>query len=166
MEYCIFNLPEQDNNLAELNESYPTPLDVATFNGSDDYAGIYAADWSQNHRDFFMSFELNNGVVEFNLDKAKEYAKNLLYAFFSANAPQDNDLPEFLLLIQAFLPAEDRHSDFQAKFDSLKTYFDTIEQQINQIYAATNVDELRAAFDPTAYEGLELPEDNALFASN
>jgi len=160
MEYCIYNLPIQQHILAELNEAYPTPLDVATFNESDDYAGIFEADWSQNHRDFYMAFELNNGVVEFNLDKAKDISRDMLYTYFSLNAPEDPlNLPEFLLLIQAYLNPEDRDPDFQARFDTLKTYFDEIELQVNQIYAATNVDELRAAFDPTVYEGVEIPDD-------
>jgi hypothetical protein len=139
----ICNL-EPSQTAEQIAESYGVtdPSLYAEFDETDFDAGCYK---------FASAFTLTNGVVEFDLTKAKQIAESIVNAQSNEAAKKTLEgLSYDVYIAQSALPAEQRIAKYQAAIDANNAIALETEQREQAIYSATTIDEVNAIVYPPA----------------
>jgi hypothetical protein len=116
-----------------------------------DYAEFDSADFDPACYNFPFSFTLSNGVVGFDLDKAKQFAELTVNSQSNAAAKKTLEgLSYDVYMAQCALPAEQRIVKYQAAIDANNAIALETEQREQAIYAATTIEEVNAIIYPVA----------------
>jgi hypothetical protein len=95
------------------------------------------------------AFSLENGVVSFNLDKAKQIADSIVNAQSNEAAKATlAGLSYDVYIAQSSLPAGERIAKYQAAIDANNAIALETEQREQAIYAATTIEEVNAIVFP------------------
>jgi hypothetical protein len=115
------------------------------------YAEFADTDFDSACYNYSGAFTLANGVVGFDLDKAKQLAENIVNTQSNEAAKATlAGLSYDVYIAQASLPAEQRIVKYQAAIDANNAIALETEQREQAIYAATTIEEVNAIVYPPA----------------
>ena len=130
-----------------------TAAEVAAGSGVTDpalYQGFAESDFDSACYSFPGAFTLVNGVVGFDLDKAKQIAESIVNAQSNEAAKATlSGLSYDVYIAQSSLPAEQRIAKYQAAIDANNANALETEQREQAIYAATTIDQVYAIVYPS-----------------
>jgi hypothetical protein len=113
------------------------------------YGEFDSADFDPACFNFSSAFTLANGVVGFDLDKAKQLADSIVNAQSNEAAKKTLEgLSYDVYVAQSSLPPEQRTAKYQAAIDANNAIALETEQREQAIYAATTIDEVNAIVYP------------------
>ena len=99
------------------------------------------------------AFTLSNGVVGFDLDKAKQLADGIVNAQSNEAAKKTLEgLSYDVYIAQSSLPADQRIAKYQSAIDANNAIALETEQREQAIYAATTIEEVNAIVYPPKSE--------------
>jgi hypothetical protein len=138
--YTIF--PGQTAQTVALTGGVTDPALYQQFPESDFDAACY---------NFPGAFSLENGVVSFDLNKAKQIADSIVNAQSNEAAKKTLEgLSYDVYIAQCALPPEQRTVKYQAAIDANNAIALETEQREQAIYAATTIEEVNAIVYPVA----------------
>jgi hypothetical protein len=109
--------------------------------------------FSEDCFNFPGAFTINDGVIGFDLPKAKQIAESVVNAQGNEAAKKTLDgLSYDVYIAQSSLPAEQRIAKYQAAIDANNAIALDTEQREQAIYAATTIQEINAIVYPPAAE--------------
>ena len=115
------------------------------------YAEFDSADFDPSCFNFPQAFTLLEGVVSFDLAKAKQIADGIVNAQSNEAAKKTLEgLSYDVYLAQCALPPEQRVVKYQAAIDANNAIAVETEQREQAIYAATTIEEVNAIVYPPA----------------
>jgi hypothetical protein len=115
------------------------------------YAEFDSADFDPACYNFPPAFTLANGVVGFDLAKAKQLAESIVNQQSNEAAKKTLEgLSYDVYIAQSALPAEQRIVKYQAAIDANNAIALETEQREQAIYAATTIEEVNAIVYPPA----------------
>jgi hypothetical protein len=149
------------NFIVSVDGSFPTGeipegltlSEVAASYGVNDstlYAEFNEADFDEACYNFPGAFTLFEGVVVFDLAKAKQIAEGIVNQQSNEAAKKTLEgLSYDVYIAQASLPAEQRIAKYQTAIDANNAIALETEQREQAIYAATTIDEVNAIVYPS-----------------
>ncbi len=131
-----------------------TAASIAAGSGVTDpslYAEFDSADFDGACYNFPGAFTLTNGVVGFDLAKAKQLADGIVNTQSNEAAKKTLEgLSYDVYVAQSALPAGERIAKYQAAIDANNAIALETEQREQAIYAATTIEEVNAIVFPVA----------------
>ena len=139
----------------DLNPEF-TPQQIAAASGVTDpalYQQFNESDFEAACYSFPGAFTLADGVVGFDLAKAKQIAESIVNQQSNEAAKAAlSGLSYDVYVAQASLPAEQRIAKYQAAIDANNANALETEQREQAIYAATTIDQVYAVVYPVQAE--------------
>jgi hypothetical protein len=137
--------------LTDVRDGIPleTQAQMCGAYSSEYYTTFLESNFDTTCYNFPQAFILSNGVVGFDLDKAKQLADGIVNAQSNGAAKKTLEgLSYDVYVSQSTLPAEQRIAKYQTAIDANNAIALETEQREQAIYAATTIDEVNAIVYP------------------